>query len=115
VARSQCRISALGEAIVERKYIVFGGFGHEAILQVSELLGLPLHHVVRLRKVLLNVVKLPGVVVEAGTAGRQPGQPAMQTSGDPSSSRLSIIAVFTGIVVLKTPRSCKMYLKDSMP
>src|SRR5439155_9350648 len=56
IAGLQCRIRALGEAIVEREHVVFGGLGQEPVLQLAQLLWLFGGKVVRLRKVLLDVV-----------------------------------------------------------
>src|SRR6185295_16366027 len=40
--------------------------------------------VVGLRELLVNVVQLPGVVIETGAARGQPRQSAVQTPGDPA-------------------------------
>ena len=83
VAGPQARVGALREAVVEWQHVVLGGLGHEAILQIAQLLWLHVGEVVGLGEVLLDVVQLPGVIVETRAARGQPRQPAVQTPGDP--------------------------------
>src|SRR5499426_604059 len=83
MAWPQRRIRALRESVIEREYVELRGFGHEAALEFAQLLRLLGGEVVRLGKVLLDVVKLPGVLVEADAARRDPRRLAVQTSGDP--------------------------------
>src|SRR5499427_1490487 len=84
MAWPQRRIRALRESVIEREYVELRGFDHEPTLEFAQLLRLLGGEVIRLGKVLLDVVKLPGVLVEADAARRDPGRLAVETSGDPS-------------------------------
>src|SRR5438270_9049821 len=76
MARVQPRVGALCEAIVEWKHVVLGRFSHEPILQLAQLRWLLGREIVSLREVLVDVVKLPAVLIEARAAGGEPWQPA---------------------------------------
>src|SRR5262252_5236263 len=84
MARLQRRISALDEAIIERKDIELPGLSHKAILKLAQPDRLFGCEIIRLGKVLFDVVKLPVVLVKTDAAGRNPGRLSVQTPCDPA-------------------------------